>query len=364
MKGCWRFSKPRLAVMKGCWRRISLHTGSYEGLLEGHLCGLAIHTSNTSAHAARNSSIFPNQAFLKALEDGLGIVNINLTPQELFVIFSTPPRGSKELTPQDLANRIHSSCFGKKISDKTDDNIRELLTTVAEAACTTASSYKQLQAHPWEALAACGLALQKQSTLFPSLAIPPVTDNLGISLVFNGLVDPVTEDESEQFWPHHIIACLLRHTEPKKINDEFLSHEYNGLSQLFGALLSSAKNAPGFLQTTSPQDFSASLVIPSHRLPYGKSVLLDYRQDLLVPRTRQIPPSIFPMSATEIDPILSDRRDLSIERMCSHLATAPPFNSTFKKSMAGAEVERGTTTTVFLALLSGLIESTTTGRVF
>ena len=229
-------------------------------LMRAHLCGLAIHTSNTSAHAARNSSIFPNQAFLKALEDGLGIVNINLTPQELFVIFSTPPRGSKELTPQDLANRIHSSCFGKKISDKTDDNIRELLTTVAEAACTTASSYKQLQAHPWEALAACGLALQKQSTLFPSLAIPPVTDNLGISLVFNGLVDPVTEDESEQFWPHHKIACLLRHTEPKKINDEFLSHEYNGLSQLFGALLSSAKNAPGFLQTTSPQDFSASLV--------------------------------------------------------------------------------------------------------
>ena len=32
--------------------------------------------------------------------------------------------------------------------------------------------------------------------------------------------------------------------------------------------------------------------------------------------------------------------------------------------MAGAEVDSGMTTTVFRALLSGLIEKTTTGRVF
>ena len=36
------------------------------------------------------------------------------------------------------------------------------------------------------------------------------------------------------------------------------------------------------------------------------------------------------LSYRQIRTILSDRRDLSIERMCSHLATAPPFNSTFK----------------------------------
>jgi hypothetical protein len=38
--------------------------------------------------------------------------------------------------------------------------------------------------------------------------------------------------------------------------------------------------------------------------------------------------------------------------------------ATFKNSTAGAEVESGTTTTVLRALLSGLIERTTTGRVF
>jgi hypothetical protein len=220
-------------------------------LMRAHLCGLAIHTSTSAAHVARIGAHFPDIAFLKALEDGLGLVNVPLTPQGLFVLFSTPPSGERELTPQDLANRIHSSCFGQKISDKTDDNIRELLTTVAEAACSVTSSYKHLQAHPWEALSACGTALQKQSPLFPSLAIPPIADNLGISLAYSGLVDPVIEGEPEQFWPHHIIACLLRHHEPKKINDALLSYQDNGLSQLFGALLSSAKNAPGLLQTTN-----------------------------------------------------------------------------------------------------------------
>ena len=82
------------------------------------------------------------------------------------------------------------------------------------------------------------------------------------------------------------------------------------------------------------------------------------------PIIRDIPSSIFPISVSDIEPILSASRVLSIERTCSHRATDPPFKPTFKYSMAGAEVERGTTTTVFRALLSGLIERTTTGRIF
>jgi hypothetical protein len=70
------------------------------------------------------------------------------------------------------------------------------------------------------------------------------------------------------------------------------------------------------------------------------------------------------MSELEILPILSAKRVLSMDRMCSHLATEPPFNSIFKNSMGGAEVDKGTITIVFLALFKGLIEKTTTGRVF
>ena len=234
-------------------------------LMRAHLCGLALHTSTSAAHTARIASHFPDQAFVKALEDGLGIVNVPLTPQALFVLFTTPPSGDRELAAQDLANRIHSSCFGQKMSDKTDDNIRELMMTLAQAVCAQSSSYKHLQEHAWGALTACGVALQKQSPLFPSLALTVIDDTLGVSLSFNGQVDSVLDGEPEQYWPHHIIACLLRRTPAKKINDALLSFQDNGLSQLFGALISSAKGAPGLLCKSNAQQLSASLGIPASR---------------------------------------------------------------------------------------------------
>ncbi len=234
-------------------------------LMRAHLCGLALHTSTSAAHTARIASHFPDQAFVKALEDGLGIVNVPLTPQGLFVLFTTPPTGARELTLNDLANRIHSSCLGQKMSEKTDDSIRELMMTLAQAVCAHSKSYKHLQEHPWGALAACGAALQKQSSLFPSLVLTPVSDELGVSLSFNGLVDGVLTDEPEQYWPHHIIACLLRNTPSKKINDVLLSFQDNGLSQLFGALISSAKGTAGLLCQSTAQSLSTALGIPSSR---------------------------------------------------------------------------------------------------
>lgn len=235
-------------------------------LMRAHLCGLAIHTSTSSAHVARIANYFPDKAFIKALEDGLGIVNVPLTPQSLFVLFTTPPSGERDLTDKDLADRIHSSCFGQKMSDKTDDNIRDLMMTLAQAICSKSSSYKHLQEHPWEALAICGETLQKQSPLFPSLSLTPVSDSLAVSLSYSGYVDSVLEGEPQKYWPHHIIACLLRHTPAKKINDAFLSFQDNGLSQLFGALISSAKGAPGLLLKSNPQQLSADLGIPETRL--------------------------------------------------------------------------------------------------
>ena len=235
-------------------------------LMRSHLCGLAIHTSTSAAHVARIGVHFPDEAFLSALENGLGLINVPLTPQSLFVLFSTPPSGDRELTAKDLADRIHSSCFAQKMSDKTDDNIRELMMTLGQAVCSFSSTYKHLHEHAWGALAACGEALQKQSSLFPSLALKPVRDELGIVLAYSGIVDPVFGGEPEQYWLHHIIACLLRHTPPKKINDALLSYQDNGLSQLFGALLSSSKGAPGLLHKSNAQDISSALEVPPSRL--------------------------------------------------------------------------------------------------
>ncbi len=230
-----------------------------------HLCGLGLYTSTSAAHVARMSPHFPDRAFVKALEEGLGIVNLPLTPQDLFVLFTSPPNGERAMTPEDLSNRIYTKCFGQKMSDKTDENIRELVGTLANAVCERVSSYKDLAAQAWDALAACGDALQKQSPIFPLLRLKPVEDHLQVSLAFNGLVDAVCAKEPEQYWPHHIVACLLRHIEAKKINDALLSYQDNCLSQLFGVLLSSAKGAPGLLRKTSVEDFCEQFGIPADR---------------------------------------------------------------------------------------------------
>jgi hypothetical protein len=50
--------------------------------MRAHLCGLALHTSTSAAHVSRLAKNFPDLAFAKALEDGLGIVNLPLTPQQ------------------------------------------------------------------------------------------------------------------------------------------------------------------------------------------------------------------------------------------------------------------------------------------
>ena len=83
-----------------------------------------------------------------------------------------------------------------------------------------------------------------------------------------------------------------------------------------------------------------------------------------MPRIRESPSSVFFLSVSDIEPILSDSLLLSIERICSQRATEPPLRTTFKNSIAGADVESGTTIAIFRTLLSGLIERITTGRVF
>jgi hypothetical protein len=241
-----------------------------------------MHTSTCAAHVSRLAKNFPDLAFAKALEDGLGIVNLPLTPQSLFVLFSTPPSGDREMTSVDLANRIYTNCFGQKMSEKTDDNIRDLMMTLAEAVAGKFKSYKALAENPWTALAACGEALQQQSKLFPSLQITPVNDLLGVSLSFNGVVDAVQPAEPEQYWPHHIVACLLRHLPHKKVNDALMSYQDNCLSQLFGALLSSAKGAPGLLRKTNAEDFCEQFGVPKDRKP-DVELLLKAAKDLPKP---------------------------------------------------------------------------------
>jgi len=237
-------------------------------LLCAHLSGLSLFQNAAQAASARQKAQFPNEQFVKAMEDGLGIVLPDFTPQTLLNLFQSAPRKSPPFTAEEVANRIHSSVFSKRISEKSDDHICEVFRLIAQAALGVAKDYSELKENSLQALQACGEALRKESPLFPSLAVTLAANTRDISLAFEGVVDSVGDDESQTYWLHHIIACLLRRdptASAAQIQDSLLSFSNNALSQLFGSLLFSSKGKDGYLRSVEPVQFISDLGIQASR---------------------------------------------------------------------------------------------------
>ena len=237
-------------------------------LLCAHLSGLSLFQNAAQGASARQAAQFPNAQFVKAMEEGLGIVLPELTPQALLNLFQSTPRKNPPYTAEEVANRIHSGCFGKKMSEKTDDHLREVFLIIGQAAVGSAATYADLKDKALLALAACGDALRQQSPLFPSLRVSLAANTMDISLAFDGVVDSVQADEPQVYWLHHVIACLLRRdpsASAAQIQDALLSFSNNALSQLFGSLLFSSKGAAGYLRSVTLAQFNADLGIPPNR---------------------------------------------------------------------------------------------------
>lgn len=237
-------------------------------LLRAHLSGLSLFQNAARAASARQQAQFPNAQFVKALEDGLGIVLPELTPQFLLNLFQSAPRKNPPFTAEEIANRMHSGCFGKKMSDKTDDHLREVFLLLGQTAVGVAGSYEDLKEKSLQALTACGEALRQQSPLFPKLDIRLAPNIIDISLAYEGVVDSVRPDEPSAYWLHHVLACLLRRdpgSSPAQIQDSLLSFSNNALSQLFGSLLFSSKGRDGYLRTVELDTFLSDLGIPANR---------------------------------------------------------------------------------------------------
>ena len=237
-------------------------------LLCAHLSGLSLFQNMAQAATARQAAQFPTAAFVKAMEDGLGIILPSFTPQLLLNLFQSVPRKNPPFNADEIASRIHSACFNKKMSDKTDDNLREVFLAIAGAAVSMTESYADLKANALQALAACGETLRKQSPLFPSLAINLASNPREICLAYDGIVDPVIDGESQEYWLHHVLACRMRHdsqASPAQIQDSLLSFSNNALSQLFGALLFSADSKDGYLRTVDTATFCTELGVPASR---------------------------------------------------------------------------------------------------
>ena len=74
-------------------------------LLCAHLSGLSLFQNAAQAASARQQAQFPNAQFVKALEDGLGIVLPELTPQFLLNLFQSAPRKNPPFTGEELLRR-------------------------------------------------------------------------------------------------------------------------------------------------------------------------------------------------------------------------------------------------------------------
>ena len=243
-------------------------------LIKAHLAGLSLFANLAEAAAVRQSSAFPTTAFQTALEQGMGVIAPTVTPAAILNVFQSVPRKDPPFTVSEIASRLHSSCFGKRMDEKVDASLKDVLMAVGEAATKVTTSYSDLQKKSLLALAQVGVELQRLSPRFPSLAISLRDESTPTVLAYEGVVDPV--QSSSKYLLHHIVACLKRRdpeASSAKLQDALLSFTNNALSQLFGALLFDSKGRQGYLKTVAVDQFCSDVGIPTERKEAAKAFL-------------------------------------------------------------------------------------------
>jgi len=239
-------------------------------LLRLHLAGVGLFQGVKEAESFRNSTAFPDAAFASAIQQEVGLDIPKLTPRNLLNVLKTVPKG-KALTfdVPAVANRLHASCFGKRMDDRTDTSIRSFFDAIAEPIVRHATGYKDLASKAVSILEEIGEAVREMAPSAPSLAITLAASGNDLPLYFTGEVESVGVDESHEFWLHHVVACLLRKNPDAKsgeVQDAVLSMNNNALSKLFGVSLFEGKGADGLLRSMSVPQLQQVLGVPAERL--------------------------------------------------------------------------------------------------
>lgn len=237
-------------------------------LLRVHLAGLSVFQNNAEAKGARQSNLFPLKDFDTALNEGMGLEIPKLTPIVILNLFQSVPRTSPPFTAEAIADRVHKACFNKKMDDRVDASLKDLLMAIGHAALRKASSYTDLKANALVVLNEVGIELKKLSPLFPSLSVVLREESIETVFAYEGVVESVPAEADHTYLLHHIIACVQRRDpdlSPAKVQDALLSYSDNALSQIFGALLFNARGEEGYLRTVAVDQFCADTGVPRDR---------------------------------------------------------------------------------------------------
>jgi hypothetical protein len=239
-------------------------------LLRLHLAGVGLFQGVKEAESFRNAAAFPDAAFTLAIQRELGLNIPKLTPRNLLNVLKTVPRGdAPAFDVPTVANRIHASCFGKRMDDRTDTAIRMFFERIAEPIIRYATDYKDLASKATSILESIGERVREMAPSAPSLAITLTASGNDLPLYYTGEVDPVEAEEPREFWLHHVIACLLRKNpdaKPGEVQDAVLSMNNNALSKLFGVALFDGKGADGALRKMTVSQLQQALGVPADRL--------------------------------------------------------------------------------------------------
>ncbi len=237
-------------------------------LLRVHLAGVGLFQGVKEADSFRSAAAFPDDAFVAALREELGVDLPKLTPRRLFDLFRTPPKKSVPFDLAGVAGRIHASVTGKGLDERVQGNERLVVHTIAGAVLATCRDFTDLSERAAEALAEAGRALARICPSVPSLGVVIAQESGGIPLAFTGTVDPVSDDAPEEYWLHHVVACLLRRdpdAKPGEVQDALLSYSNNALSNLFGVALFTAKGGDGKLRSLGCAELCSVLGVPPER---------------------------------------------------------------------------------------------------
>jgi len=241
----------------------------FQLLLRVHLAGVGVFSAKKDAESFRNAAAFPDAEFSAALKRGLGIDIPKLTPRNLLNLLKTVPKDARlAFDRSTVANRIHASCFGKRMDERTDSAVRELLEYIADSVTRHSNGYKDLSSKALSVLEELGESIKLRCPDSPSLRISLTASNTSLPIFFTGAVESVEDNEASDFWLHHVIACLLRENPQSKaseVQDAVLSTNNNALSNLFGVALFDAEANPGLLRGMSVADLKNTLGIPISR---------------------------------------------------------------------------------------------------
>lgn len=254
-------------------------TGSlYQLLMRVHLAGLRPHGSEFDAAAARHEERFPNAAFQAAVVTTFGEAAARVTPQFLLTQFRRKPRDNKKkgkvpvFDVDAVANWLHAGCFGRSMSDDTDEGVRRLLSIVAGVVVQSVTGYADLSDQAQTVLDGVGQALKRHSPAFPTLRVDLPHDEEASPLAYTGEVRPVEADETPQYWLHHVVACLLL-ADPRRtaadVQNLVLSPSNNALSQLFNKMIA----ADGPLRQCDADALRRELGMPEDRLPQVRELM-------------------------------------------------------------------------------------------